>query len=228
MLVWEAFSEAKPGPDHEFEAWAEEAAPQFGLSPDQVKRIIAEQSEMALFRINQAGYTEAQQVAKTMGLSVTSILEKTKQLLEAETDEILKTKDGPIFKTGPDGLPLKDDDGNLIPMVYTRPDNRAIIEAIKLGAQVLGAFAPQWNISDQTVTHRIENISDADLQKRLAELETGVRGHLEAPAVGAPDTPRRKGRKNSASGQVVLVDALHEDEGRAGQDGQPVQAVPGT
>lgn len=214
MLVWEAFSEAKPGPDHEFEAWAEEVAPQFQLSADQVKRIIAEQSEMALFRINQAGYTEAQQVAKTIGLNVTSILEKTKELLEAETDEILKTKDGPIWKTDPEtGLPLKDADGNLVPMVYTRRDNRAIVEAIKLGAQVLGAFAPQWNISDQTVTHRIENIPDDQLAARLAELENGVRGHLEAPADRAASTPRRASRKASTEGQVVLVNPVHEDQG---------------
>lgn len=209
--VWAEFEKANPRGGEEYKAWCETTAELLNVSVDQVKRVVASESDALNAQIRRATLTEAQKVANLLGATVTAALEVLGEALEAGKRKPLLDKSGkPQFDP---------ETGQLI--YLEEPDWQARIMAANKLIHVHGAYAPQQYEVKTDVTHSFAALTEAELEQQFKELLPT----LHEFNIVAPPKPRRSARQSNGTGaahegsQVIdglllLSDGMHEDEGR--------------
>jgi hypothetical protein len=124
--------------------------------------------------------------------------------------------------------PLRKPDGSLD--YFEQIDWRSRLVAAEHLSRILGMEAPEQLNMNVDHRHTLAVMSDEDMQRELAEVLRDISAIQAGPGAALePGEGTAGGRKSAARRKrlPVLDVSLYQDEGRAGHDGQSLQALPG-
>lgn len=201
-LVLKAFERDRPRPfGAPFEVWCEQISAEIGLTPNQIKRVIAEEEAQFLATIRTQSLTVAQKVANTMGVTMAKVMGTLNEAMEASKQTPLRNRSGEV---------LKDEQGE--PIILDQPLHDVRVRAALGVAKILGMEAPHKIEIDGEL--RVVDMPDQELMEQLEQVYANIgqlKRDLVAATHGSATTRGRIDVASSASRQVVLADPVHED-----------------
>lgn len=237
-MIIKRHEQDQPAAGLPFEEWCGNVGKELNVSPTAVRTAIIEASLDFRNAMDSERMTLAQKVFYRIGANELHLAEKLMESLNA-TQEVLVQFEEVEIHEGENAQgkfrqpikvrnPRKDENGDWI--VHKQPNYNARVNAIKLFIDVLGAKVPEQQtlniMSEQKVT--LTTLDERELHEHLAAI-TGKLAELQClPATAGAQTPDSGGtpRTRVRKGLPAVVDVWNEDSGRAGSDGEPVQAVP--
>jgi len=237
-MIIKRHEQDQPAAGLPFEEWCGNVGKELNVSPTAVRTAIIEASLDFRNVMDSERMTLAQKVFYRIGANELHLAEKLMESLNA-TQEVLVQFEEVEIHEGENAQgkfrqpikvrnPRKDANGNWI--VHSQPNYNARVNAIKLFIDVLGAKVPEQQtlniMSDQKIT--LTTLDETELHERLAAITGKLTELQRLPAVAGAQAPTGGGTPGTKvrAGLPAVVDVRNEDSGRAGSDGEPVQAVP--
>lgn len=237
-LIIKRHEQDQPPAGLPFEEWCAKVGKELNVAPSGVRNAVIEASLDFRNAMDSERMTLAQKVFYRVGANELHLAEKLMESLNATQETLVMFEEVEIHEgENAQGKfrqpikvrnPRKDENGDWI--VHKQPNYNARVNAIKLFIDVLGAKVPEQQtlniMSEQKVT--LTMLDERELHESLSVI-TGKLAELQRlPAASGTPTPNRGGTPGAGvrEGLPLVVDVRNEDGGRAGSDGQPVQAVP--
>jgi hypothetical protein len=248
--IWHDYTEKKPNYGAAFDQWAQELSERLEVPAVKIRRTIAAQHNASQLAVRQNQTTTAMQVAQMIGagleLAVGTILSGLKATRKdilyedhivmveepesheenhtGEIDTYKKTRKLDRTKALRIRRPQLNADGSI--KYFEQADWKNRLGAAEQLIDIWGGKAPEKHEINVDHKHMVVNLSDEDLRaaienvrKEIAAIEAGTSGDTQESA----GTSQRKKGKRSPQELLLLADGVHEDAGRAGHNGQPVQ-----
>ena len=237
-LIVKRHEQDQPPAGLPFEEWCRTVGKDLNVSSTAVRNAVIEASLDFRNAMDSERMTLAQKVFYRIGANELHLAEKLVESLNA-TQEVLVQFEEVEIHEGENAQgkfrqpikvrnPRKDENGDWI--VHKQPNYNARVNAIKLFIDVLGAKVPEQQtlniMSDQKIT--LTTLDETELHERLAAITGKLTELQRLPAVAGAQAPTGGGTPGARvrKGLPAVVDVRNEDSGRAGSDGEPVQAVP--
>lgn len=219
--IWDEYEKQRPKPGIEFDAFCEQLSSELKIRPRDVASMIAREANALKAQINRATETQAQIIANQLGADQVAAMTVLRNGLQA-------TRSRPVYN--PASKVIEE---------FKEPDWQWRIQAAHRILQIHASYAPmQYEVKGE-VTHKFEELNEAQLLEEIKQLSAVLNGNgitidvtsyavegdasrAVGPGESAPLPPQSGAGGN---GHSVLVDRMHENERRAGQPAV-VQALP--
>lgn len=215
--IWKNYTEARPAPGIEYEAWVEAASQHFGFPPKAIKKVVANELHALQVFTQAARTTEAQRIAHAAGLTLVKTFHTLNRMLDAK-----KTK-REYYK------------GELVDE-WEESDNAAQNFAVRTAISVFGANAPTQHDHKIDLGDDLSRLTEADLKLRFAEIAKEVSLAIGGVIVNTTAESIEEGSRSAPAGDPVskgsqrsllLANKPHANKRRAGgKKSRPVRKPP--
>ena len=218
--VWERYERDHPAPGREYNVWVARLREETGIPEATIRQVVGEGAGAMLNAINERVQTYAQQIADLIGADLVSGLACLRDALNATKKKVLLDHAGrpKLIDPSPEGPGMVPEN-----IIYLEvPDWPSRLSAVRTLIEVHGARAPQQIEVDQKVVTL--DLTPSAALAELTRLSESIPRLQAALAAGREGSPRLIGSGTAAAvpasrtRRALLVNRMHGDEGRAGQD----------
>lgn len=238
QIVLSNYQQTQPGNGEQYEAWCEEMASVYGFSIRDVKMTVAGFVNQWHKQVSREYQNHAARIADMIGAGLEqAVLWAAEVAGGAYKEEVVYDQGSPIYVSDAEGNAVMGPDGQKVFRTLRQPDFNSRTRAIDQLLKMHGAYAPEKKIVELNghMEHSVASMSRDEIIREIEESGRRLRAlagpviDITASLTGGTCSPAQIGAGVDGAagnrGSMVLVDGMHQDDGRAGQRA-PLQALP--